>query len=529
MVVIEHIFIFGAYALIKRFVKMQSAIFVIASAAVVGFSRTVLTTSSAILLGTDSGVAWQYQLLLGSLYEVAMVLFWANLNGAYRDHSAIVKTLNQTRDAILGYRENAEVILAEEQEKLLELTRSTLLPQIERIEAAITAGNIALAARWGVAQELKGLINNQVRPLSESLRSSARALLTPPKSTPGHFVSVISIPKRFYLKNSIFPAYTFGAMFLAHLANPFWLLDVSWVIPSLFLSLTYIGVLLGIKRLLKNAPLVNAWIGIPSLVLVAIVPVLPTYLVTLGFYPDSSKAAIFGASLSFVSLIVIGILALLDSFDFEARNYRELLKHQNDELTHEVALFEQQLWAARKNWSLVIHGTVQASLTAALTRLNATDADNKTLALAKKDLDRAVASLSATPSLQLKFNDAVKQIVATWQGVCEIELVVPAPVKKIAAKDLRLSMCINEILKEAISNAVRHGDARCAQVSMSLIEDQVIDLVVTNDGQAPRQGSRKGVGSSLLDELTVSWSLSFDETAQKTKLHARLPFSKSQA
>ena len=90
-------------------------------------------------------------------------------------------------------------------------------------------------------------------------------------------------------------------------------------------------------------------------------------------------------------------------------------------------------------------------------------------------------------------------------------------------------MCVNEIVKEAISNAVRHGDARTAQVSMKLAEDGVINLTVANDGYAPRIGVRKGLGGALLDELTVDWSLDFDSATDQTILTARLPFSRVQA
>jgi signal transduction histidine kinase len=261
----------------------------------------------------------------------------------------------------------------------------------------------------------------------------------------------------------------------------------------------------------------------------AVVAVLPTYLVAILFYPDTHQAAIYGSTLVYTSLMVVGVFALLDSFDYEARRYRNLLKDQNEELALEVALFDQQLWVARRNWSLVIHGTVQASLTAALTRLNAPDADKKTLDLAKKDLDRAIAALSSPPTLEVKFDPAIKEVVSTWQGVCDIDIEIAPNIKKVVAKDSRLSMCVNEIVKEAISNAVRHGDARTAQVSMKLAEDGVINLTVVNDGHAPRIGVRKGLGGALLDELTVDWSLDFDSATDQTILTARLPFSRVQA
>ena len=285
----------------------------------------------------------------------------------------------------------------------------------------------------------------------------------------------------------------------------------------------------GFKKLLGNVQALPAWLAILALVVVAVLAVLPAYTAAIIFYPDTHQAAVYGSALVFVSIVVVGVLALLDSFDYEARMYREQLVQQNEQLTLETALFEQQLWVARRNWSLVIHGTVQASLTAALTRLNAPDVDKKTLALAKQDLDRAIVALSSTPTTEVNFAPAIKEIVSTWQGVCDIALDIPTEIKKIVAKDPRLSMCVNEIVKEAISNAVRHGDAKSAKVSLGPADAGVLNITVSNDGHAPRIGTRKGLGGALLDELTVDWSLDFDSETGQTILTARLPFLKSQA
>ena len=313
IIFLEHVFIFTIFGLAARFIKKYSVALVLFGVLTIGVLRTLITTSLAIVIGADTGVAWEYQLLLGALWEVMLAVLWSNLNGAYREHSAVVKRLNATKESILGYRENAEEILADEQESLLALTRNTLLPQIKLIEDAIDAGNVELSARWSVASELKGIINNQVRPLSESLRSTARSLRIAPKSHKGQVLSVLSIPKSFKIKNSIFPSFNFFAMLLGFLATPFWLLDISWVIPSALLSLTYLLVISGSRYLFRNVGETSSWIGIPVLVLIAVAAPLPTYLVALIFYPDTAKAVVYGSSLVYLSVIVVGILALLDS------------------------------------------------------------------------------------------------------------------------------------------------------------------------------------------------------------------------
>jgi signal transduction histidine kinase len=480
----------------------------------------------------DSGIAWQYQVLLGAFFEVVIMAVWANVNGAYRQHREIVRQLNDTRESIIGYRENSATSLAGEQEKLIEQAQQTLLPQLQRVESAIAAGGTDLSSRWGTASELRAIIFNQVRPLFESLTRESRKLVAPVKPAPSQFFSVVSIPKSFRLQNSIFPGLSFIASLVSFLALPFWILDINWVSISLGLSITYFLALLGIKKMLNRAPAISAWLGVPALIAIALISVVPAYSAAVFFYPDTEAAVFYGLALVWMSLAIVISFALLDSFDYGAKNYVELLKAENIKLNHEAAIFEQQLWEVRKNWSLLLHGTVQASLTAALTRLNSSDADSKSIDLAKRDLDRAIKALSQVPTTTVKLTPALRELVATWAGVCEVEIEMEPDLKKDISRSPRMSMCLNEILKEAVSNAVRHGDAERAWVEVSRIGEKdaaVVEVQVTNDGRIPVTGERRGLGSKLLDELTLDWSLNSEPETGRTILAARLPFSGVQA
>lgn len=528
MVALEHALIFGFYAVAKPFIRRYTITLIIGSTLMIGFLRTVVTTGLAMQFEIGTKYEWGFQLVTGALFEVCMVLVWANVNGAYLDHRELVNVLNNTRNQVLGYRENAEVILTEEQEKLQALTRESLLPQLELIEEAINQNNLAAGSRWSAAGELKALINNQVRPLSESLRQSARQIVRPVAQSPNHFFSVVALPKKFRITNSIFPTTTYITMLLSFAAAPFWTLDQSWIFISFVSSVLYWLVLTIIKRITLNWPPVPNYLGVPILLIVSILPVLPNSAIALWLYPDAQKAVLYGLTIAATSIIVFISLALLDSLDYGSRAYRELLDDENRSLSLEMALYEQQLWAARKNWSLVIHGTVQASLTAALTRLNAPDADKSTLKLAKKDLDRAIDALTKPPTVAIKFAPALKELVSTWQGVCDIDVKISPALKKIITADARLSMCVNEVLKEAISNAVRHGDARHANISLTEIESGVVEVSVSNDGERPRASKRKGLGSAMLDELALDWTLTYEPNGYQTVLIAHLPFSKTQ-
>ena len=529
MFIVETIFIFGIYAFFKRFVATYSAAFVLISAFSIGIARTSITTSLGILAGSEIGVAWVYQLFLGGLFELLLVTLWANLNGAYKEHTQIVNELRDTRDSILGYRENAEQILADELEELVERARSALVPQILLIENALIERSGDAADRFLMANEIREVIDLHIRPLAESLKETAKSLRRPPRVEQSQIRSLLSIPKRFVVRDTIFPAQIYLSMLVGYLSTPFWLLDVSWFLPSCLLSISYLATIAGLQKALSKTQKFPAWLGILVLALSAVIAVLPSFLIAVVFYPDLQQACIYGLSLSYLSIISVAIFALRTSFDYQSRGYQENLREQNQTLQHEISIFEQQLWAARRSWLMTIHGSVQSSLTAALTRLSANSIDSETFKLAKRDVESAIDALSKTPAMEIEFDQAINALISTWRGVCEIEIAMQAEAKSRIADDPRLSMCVNEILKEAISNAVRHGAASFALISLEIFEDGILDLTVSNDGHTDPSTTRKGIGSSIMDEFSLSWALDFDQKSGQIKLHARLPFSKAQA
>ncbi len=170
----------------------------------------------------------------------------------------------------------------------------------------------------------------------------------------------------------------------------------------------------------------------------------------------------------------------------------------------------------------MLHGTVQSALTAALTRLQTfADSDPYQLGLVQADLARAEAALLSTPSSKIDFENAVVELKESWAGVCAIGLEIDLRASRALATNQGSAYCVNEILKEAIGNAVRHGGANGVVAKITRDRDDFIDLEIQNDGTAPRKGWKKGIGSRMLDDITTSWSL--ERSGRLTTLTARLP------
>ena len=212
---------------------------------------------------------------------------------------------------------------------------------------------------------------------------------------------------------------------------------------------------------------------------------------------------------------IFGTVAALTGFatsksrDIERQKAEAQLAKDNEILQRELALFDQKLWVARRNWNFTIHGTVQSALTAAVTRLVSAGADAEPyqLELVKQDIERARTALISPTQLDVSIQGATAQIIDTWRGVCEVEFAFSARATRAIERDLGVRQCINEIAKEAVSNAVRHGSAKTVRFTIDRSEDELIELTATNDGSPVSTAAPEGVGSQMLNELTLDWSI----------------------
>jgi nitrate/nitrite-specific signal transduction histidine kinase len=141
--------------------------------------------------------------------------------------------------------------------------------------------------------------------------------------------------------------------------------------------------------------------------------------------------------------------------------------------------------------------------------------------LVQGDLERAEKALQTLPSNEIDFESAMGELQDSWAGVCAITVNVDMRASRAMTNNQGSAYCVNEILKEAIGNAVRHGTATAALVSITREKDDFIDIEVQNDGGAPPKRRKGGIGSRMLDDITVSWSLA--RSGRLTTLKARLP------
>jgi signal transduction histidine kinase len=210
--------------------------------------------------------------------------------------------------------------------------------------------------------------------------------------------------------------------------------------------------------------------------------------------------------------MIVGLLLTYSVVvDIKRISYESELRDANQELNLELNRTSQLIWHVRQRAAQTLHGSVQASLTAANMRiLGAQTVDEELLEKVRQDLVRATESLTNLDGPTIDLKTSVSDLVQLWQGVCEVRVSVEEDLLTAISVNQVTSHCINEIVKEGVSNAIRHGHAKHVEVSMLEDSADSIRIEISNDGVTD-SSDRQGVGSQMLDEITMNWSRELTE------------------
>lgn len=190
-------------------------------------------------------------------------------------------------------------------------------------------------------------------------------------------------------------------------------------------------------------------------------------------------------------------------------------------LRWQVARANQELWTFRNRLANQLHGPIRSALISTALRLGQKELE------VEQELNAAVGKLEylteqldddggMTDPLHLLFETR-----ELWRGVCGVELAISEEDLELLRSDEMTSSFVGEIVSESVSNAVVHGGASEVRVDLSLEQSSVKLTVADNGSLASEQ--KQGLGSKMLSEAALNWSLSAGELG--TVLVATLPFS----
>lgn len=183
----------------------------------------------------------------------------------------------------------------------------------------------------------------------------------------------------------------------------------------------------------------------------------------------------------------------------------------------------QQIWLGQRALAMELHGSVQATLQALAIRLSKEeklepDQVSDVLETIQKSLSK-IENLDYLAGRSI--DELMKELVDLWEGTAAIRYELPSAVQEILQMDQALARCVYEVVREAVTNAVKHGSSTEMDISFSS-DGETISLTVTNDGERP-MGENQSLGSELFAQLCVENSLA--EESGVTTFRAKLALS----
>lgn len=490
-------------------------------------------------------------LRLSLTVHIPMAVAWlsllAMLMQASADNRSATMKLEAQRALLREQRDEAESLLSRERQRRSRAVDASVVVKLRstraRLDALSTRANITLDDVTEVAIDLRSLSESSVRPLSYDLASSAPRLSTE-----------LTIRPRSSELDQPFPTAPKFSLQLIRQAvqTPPRPLLIAVVLPLLVLLLliAVLGPLVAIPTALCIAVATfiletvarqvmgATWIA-KSIVRCAVVHSIPLLLIcvltivlceVLDGSAEASRVSLILAGV-WETAAVVGCLVYAAFDDRRTRAISEtsatlaLSRWEVKQLDHEVQT--QGRYVAR-----MLHSSVQGNLVVASNRLLGTTSLNEVtdevLRVALNDsikivdstlLDLAPAALTQPANPQL-IRAALSEISEAWSLVMPIKLLLSAADADAIDGIPAVASEVLLIVRDALSNASKHGSARSALVEISSTRD-AIRIVVTDDGTGPSHQTRSGLGFATLEDSGAVWS--FEATGSGSVLTVELP------
>ena len=462
----------------------------LAAGAVRGLTVSFLLEEFGLVLQAD----YVSRIVSGSIIVAIWFAVTAVLVGARREYiefyNALESSLQQTKDLVTQGQNRVAEVRAE----LVEQVKTTLRE--------------ALASKKATG-ELHNLADSVIRPLAHALGSHEPVVFSP--EPPPKRIKLGPVIKTALYEFPFNPLPVMAVGILSTIYSRVWTFGPAGFIDTAIQALAIVVIFNLAKSLrVRGAVVPLVWV---------LTGMLGSFGTGLVFGTLSLDHLISGAYLSVSVSIPAGFVALLLAYDAQRERNLDSLRAAIESVKWHESKLNQELWIEKKRLARYVHSEIQSRIrAAALANKAGTMADVKAL---QADCIEALDLARELPSFERFYRDTVE----LWEGVVKIKLdAQQRAIDAIAADSFGLAATV-EVIREGLGNAVKHGKAKHAQLSLSLTEQPNPELIieVRNDGKKPSSEPQRGFGLSTLDEVTLAWKL--EARDNQTVLSARVPVS----
>lgn len=486
-------------------------------AGLAGVSRNLTVGWMASILELDNSSIWAFRAFGGFLIGTGLFAIWSAGLGSRLEYISSLEKLAVAQRRLAQTREHIPDHLVEVNTLLEERTRDSLIPQFESIRQQVGQSESIPNA----VEHLRQALSEQIRPVMEKLAKEKPEPLEL-RDFENYRVVAPKLPETYRLREKIMIGWSTMMVWMGIALWFVFLSTENALVRSIVAVAPYAATLAVLKLCVPKQMTFSKRSGIALTVLFALISSTASGLVIWSFQLSLGEYLMLMGFVVLSGLIgPVFLLQVNSRVDLRLAN-EAMLNSYLEDIAKENARFAQRLWVFRKRWLLVLHGTVQSALTAAIVRLQSADQDEAvSRQLALQDIQRAELAVKTQLETPQNFERELSELVRVWRGICDVKTKISERAKRVIYKQADVAFCANEILKEAISNAVRHGSATSAVVSIDRELDDLLTIRVWNNGTTPDAKNRIGIGSEMLNEVCLRWNLS--GTRGDVTLLAELP------
>jgi hypothetical protein len=444
---------------------------------------------------------------LAALYIFGLLILFTIVVATFSEYRVSNRELSRAVAELEVRRASLSQQLRQRQESLTQEVLSQISPRIEAVTELVQSSQNKVAVA-----EILSLIDNLVRPVSKGLSESETVAPTADPEPPvreGLLQRFLHSQFRKISLSSIFAPHLHVIFAVVFFTDAMALVAGTQGVLVLFGFLAFITVFyLAVAKISRSIKLAYIFLHLVNLVLALLVSRLFLEVTRLtGLASTDGLIDFVGLGL----LLVFGFAGFISIYvsGREAANRELLLVAQR--LSAIVGELQLRTAALRKQLGLQLHGQMQARLQAALVRLARADAPSQSeIEQVVSDLESARTSL-LIGSEKTQGPAQLDELIRLWEGICDVTISLENEAHAALSASDDLCNLVSEIVRERITNAVKHSSAEEIDVSIVKIDNRIA-ISTRNQDFVHRQNSAviQGGGSKFLDAACSNWSLDFE-------------------
>ncbi len=442
-----------------------------------------------------------FRLIGGPLFVYGAISMLAIFNASRIRHEKTLAELEIEKAELDELRGGIRERIRLQRADLLRRVQNVLSPVVDEVKSQLQSSPGELSHR------LRDVVETVVRPLSHDIGKGSKV---------DDEVGVIANRAAFANAKSRFPSrLSAGAMIVPELtgfatasiaiaANAINFPEQALLGSVISLASVYVGYKF-FQKVLQQV-----WVHFVFALLISIVSAVAVALFTGYMLSLVNLELPLPLLLQFIlSQIVLTLITFYMQF---VRTQRRDAEVEMTRVVSDLAILNSQLrqevWLNRRRIASILHGSVQAALYASAIKLAKSQQPTQTeIEDVQRDITAAINKLESGEGTE-NFVDVLRQIQEVWEGAVEVELpdITPQILEQLDSNQVA-SACASEVVREAVSNAVKHGKAEHVVIALEQTNPHLLGITVTNDGQPLPAEIEAGYGSTILDEVAFAWQL----------------------